>query len=51
MRNLKWKIVCPYCNKEVSKADIDFIDKRICLDCRIKDKNKPWKKGWEQKHY
>ena len=35
---LKWEILCPCCNQPVSKADIDFADKRICIDCARKEK-------------
>ena len=35
---MKWERICPCCNQSVSRADIDFADKMICLECRKKQK-------------
>lgn len=37
-----WEILCPVCNQPVSKADIDYADKRICIDCARKEKEEMW---------
>ena len=45
MKTLKWEIICPVCNQPVSKADIDFSDKLICIDCARKEKKEMWNKN------
>lgn len=37
-----WEILCPHCGKPVSKSDIDFEDKRICINCARKQKEEMW---------
>lgn len=39
---IKWENICQCCNKPVSKADIDFEDKRICLECLRKEQEELW---------
>ena len=39
---MNWERICPVCNRSVSRADIDFADKLICLECRREEKAKMW---------
>ena len=43
---MSWKRACSCCNQPVSRADIDFDDKLICLKCRIKQKE-----NWAKKEH
>lgn len=41
---MEWVRLCPRCKQEVGRADIDFDDKLICIDCIRELKSLKWDK-------
>lgn len=41
---MKWVRLCPRCGQEVGKADIDFDDNLICIDCIRELQSLEWDK-------